>query len=241
METIVNIPRDKYIDKIRPYIGKNIVKVLTGQRRVGKSYILKYIEKIIRDSETDANIIYINLEDFAFAHIDNAETLNKEISKNLSDEKRNYIFIDEVQEVADFEKVLRSLSLNPSNDIYVTGSNSSMLSSEIGSRLAGRSMEFHVHPLSYSEFLIFHSLEDSDESLELFLQFGGMPYLRNLPLYSTWFEYLAAVSDAIIYRDIVTRYSVRNNDSIYWRDNQLERGRRKRRGNQTLCAKPQFR
>lgn len=214
MKTATNIPRNLYLDKIRPFIGKGLIKILTGQRRVGKSYILKSVEKIVSETDTKANIIEVNLEDFAFSHIKDAEGLHNEVASRLSAGKRNYIFIDEIQEVEGFEKVLRSLSLDSDNDIYVTGSNSAMLSSEISSRLAGRSIEIRVHPLSYSEFLAFHSLSDSDESLDCFLRFGGMPYLRNLPDKSTWNEYLSGLADAIIYRDIVARYSVRNNDFL---------------------------
>ncbi len=209
-----NLPRPLYLDKIIPYIDKKLIKVLTGQRRVGKSYLMKSVESVIRQMNPTANCITINLEEFAFSHIKDADGLNNEISERLSNTAKNYIFIDEIQEIEGFEKVVRSLSLNPANDIYVTGSNSTMLSSEIGSRLAGRSIEIRVHPLSYPEFLSFHSMVDSDESLDLYLRFGGMPYLRNLPDRSTWIEYLSGLCDAIIYRDIVARNSVRNNDFL---------------------------
>lgn len=214
METAINIPRPIYLNRILPYVDKNLVKVVTGQRRVGKSYILKSVESVIRRENPQSNIICINLEDFAFSHITDAAALNGEIVSHLSATQKNYIFIDEIQEVDGFEKVIRSLIMNPNNDVYVTGSNSAMLSSEIASRLAGRSVEVRVHPLSYVEFLEFHSLEDSDESLGLFLRFGGMPYLRNLPLQSTWNEYLGGVADALIYRDVVARHSIRNNDFL---------------------------
>lgn len=214
MEIQENIPRPHYLNRILPYVNKGIIKVLTGQRRVGKSYILKSVENEIRKIYPEANYIAINLEDFAFSHINNGTLLNEEIKARLVPDKNNYIFIDEVQEVEGFDKVIRSLNLDPHNDIYVTGSNSAMLSSEIASRLAGRSHEIRVHPLSYAEFLDFHRLPDIDDSVQLFLQFGGMPYLRNLPLTSTWNEYLSGVVDALVYRDIVSRHSIRNNDFL---------------------------
>ncbi|MDE6409196.1 MAG: ATP-binding protein [Muribaculaceae bacterium] len=210
----INIPRPLYLNKILPYIDKNIIKVLTGQRRVGKSYILNSVADHISNINPDANIIRINLEEFAFSHISDAESLNVEILKRLKEHRKNYIFIDEVQEVPGFERVIRSLNLNPDIDIYVTGSNSAMLSSEIASRLAGRSIEVRVHPLSYLEYLEFHEIQDSDESVEMYLRYGGMPYLRNLPLHNTWNEYLSGVADALVYRDIVSRHSVRNNDFL---------------------------
>lgn len=202
------------MDRIRPYIGKSIIKVLVGQRRVGKSYILKAIAQEIEKQHPEANIITINLEDFAFSHIIDAKTLHDEISARLLGGSMNYIFIDEAQEVADFDKVVRSLALDPHNDVYLTGSNSSMLSSEMASRLAGRSVEIHVHPLTYGEFLEFHSCNDSDDSLQAYLQYGGLPYLINLPERDTWAEYLSVVTDAVVYRDVVNRHSLRNTDFL---------------------------
>lgn len=215
MKTLDIIPRPLYLDRILPYAGCGMIKVLTGQRRVGKSYILSAIEDELHRRDPEGNLIHIDLEDFAFLHITTAAALNDEIVKNLSKEgRRNYIFIDEVQEVADFDKVIRSLNQNPLNDIYVTGSNSSMLSSEIASRLAGRSLEFRIHPLSYVEFMSFHDLSDSDDTLGLYLRYGGMPYLRNLPAQATWGEYLGNVTDAIVYRDVVARHKIRNTDFL---------------------------
>lgn len=136
------------MERLLPYVGKNIIKVLTGQRRVGKCYILKSVAQHIRETDLTANIIAIDLKDFAFSHITDAQSLHDEITALLKEGCRNYIFIDEVQEVEDFDKVIRSLNLNQSNDIYVTGSNSKMLSSEISTKLAGRRIEVQVHPLS---------------------------------------------------------------------------------------------
>lgn len=215
MEEIFNIiVRPLYMDRIRPYIGKNIVKILTGQRRVGKSYILKTIAEEIRRMNPDANIISINLENFAFAHITDAASLYTEISSRIIENKKNFIFLDEIQEVDDFDRVVRSLLLNPDNDIYITGSNSKMLSSEMASRLAGRSVEIHVHPLTYREFLQFHSFMDSEESLDAYLRYGGLPYLRNLPAAKTWGEYLSGIADAVVFRDVVSRHSIRNTDFL---------------------------
>lgn len=214
MKTPVLILRCHYLDKLLPFMESGLIKILTGQRRVGKSCILKSVEAEIRRSDPNANVISINLEDFAFAHITDADSLNAEIKSRLSDDRKNYIFIDEVQEVPGFDKVVRSLNLDRRNDIYVTGSNSAMLSGEIASRLAGRSVEVRVHPLSYAEFLEFHQLEDSDETVGSYLRYGGMPYLRNLPLRDTWHEYLTEISDALVYRDIVSRHAIRNNDFL---------------------------
>ncbi len=213
-ESLGIINREIYMARIRPFIDKNIIKILVGQRRVGKSYILKSVASEIRSKNPDANFITINLEDFAFSHITDAPSLNNEITRRLAVGRKNYIFLDEIQEVKDFDKVVRSLNLDPQNDIYLTGSNSEMLSSEMASRLAGRSIEIHVHPLSYSEFLEFHSVTDSDETLEAYLRYGGLPYLRNLPDRNTWSEYISGITDTAVYRDVVSRHSLRNNDFL---------------------------
>lgn len=214
MKTKSILPRPHYLNKVIPYIDKGIIKILTGQRRVGKSYILWMVEEYVKSHRADANFININLEDFAFSHITDAPTLYKEIRSRLKEGSHNYIFIDEIQEIEDFDKVVRSLALDDNNDIYITGSNSAMLSSEMASRLAGRSIEIRVHPLSYSEFLEFHSLYDSDESVDSYLKYGGMPFLRNLPSSENWHEYLVGISDALVYRDIVSRHAIRNNDFL---------------------------
>ena len=213
-ETSDIVIRSYYLDRIRPYIGKGLIKILVGQRRVGKSYILRSVAEEVRRSQPEANFISINLEDFAFSHISNAEELHREISSRLVDGKKNYIFLDEIQEVAGFDRVVRSLILKSDIDIYITGSNSMMLSSEMASRLAGRSVEIHVHPLTYREFLEFHSCDDSDEALEKYLRFGGLPYLRNLPDQATWGDYLSGITDAVVYRDVVSRHSLRNTDFL---------------------------
>ena len=209
------IVRPLYLDKIRPYINKNLVKVITGQRRVGKSYILKSIAQEIRESHNrEANFIFLNLEEFALSHIRDAETLHREIVSRIKTDTKNYIFIDEIQDVNSFDRVVRSLILDKKNDVYITGSNSKMLSSELSTNLAGRSIEISVHPLSYSEFLTFHKDSDSLETFNKYLRYGGLPYLINLPLENTWDEYLSGITDAVIYRDIISRHNIRNNDFL---------------------------
>ena len=190
---------------------KSIIKVLTGQRRVGKSFLLYQLMEQIMGEEPDANIIYINLEDFAFNSIQTAEDLHTYLQSHCRENERNYIFIDEIQEIKEFEKVIRSLSLNEDNDIYITGSNGKMLSGELATFLSGRYVEFKIYSLSYTEFLQFHRLEDSDRSLNLYSRYGGLPYLINLPLEDeTVNEYLKSVYSTIVFRDVVSRYNLRN-------------------------------
>ena len=184
---------------------------MTGHRRVGKSYILYQLINIIKEEESDANIIYINKEDLEFDFIREYNDLYSYVNKNLSKEKRNYIFIDEIQEIKEFHIALRSLALDNNNDIYITGSNSKILSSDLANELGGRFVEFKIYSLSYMEFLQFHKLPNDDDTLEKYIHFGGLPYLINLPLEErVVMEYIKSIYSTIVLRDIVQRMNVRN-------------------------------
>ena len=204
------ITRDSYISRIKPFMNKNIVKVLTGQRRVGKSYLLFQLMQVIEQDDKNANLIYINKEDLIFDFIRNAQDLNTYILTNSDKKRKNYIFIDEIQDIDEFEKALRSLLLDENNDIYVTGSNAKMLSGELATHLSGRYIEFNIMSLSYPEFLLFHKIEDNDVNLSNYFMYGGLPYLINLPLNNQVFEYLKSIYSTIVYRDVVSRYNIRN-------------------------------
>lgn len=212
-ETLIN--RKGYIEKIQPFMRKDIAKVLTGQRRVGKSFLLFQLIRLILEEEPEANIIYINFEDFTFNQIQTAEDMYTYIASRLRETGYNYIFIDEIQEIQHFEKVIRSLLLSPLNDIYLTGSNAKMLSGELSTYLSGRYIECKVYSLSYLEFLDFHQLPNNDHSLELYSRYGGLPYLINLPLTDEVVnEYLKSVYSTIVFRDVVGRYNLRNSDFL---------------------------
>ena len=203
--------RKGYIDRIKPFMQKSVAKVLTGQRRVGKSFLLYQLIEEILGEEPDANIIYVNLEDFTFSSLQTAEDLHSYIISHSKEKVKNYIFIDEIQDIPGFEKVIRSLLLNEDNDIYITGSNAKMLSGELATYLSGRYIEFKIYSLSYSEFLEFHGLTESETSYELYSRYGGLPYLLNLPLEDeTVNEYLKSVYSTIVFRDVVSRYKLRN-------------------------------
>ena len=203
--------RKGYIDRIKPFMQKSVAKVLTGQRRVGKSFLLYQLIEEILAKEPDANIIYVNLEDFTFSSLQTAEDLHSYIISHSKEKAKNYIFIDEIQDIPGFEKVIRSLLLNEDNDIYITGSNAKMLSGELATYLSGRYIEFKIYSLSYSEFLEFHGLTESETSYELYSRYGGLPYLLNLPLEDeTVNEYLKSVYSTIVFRDVVSRYKLRN-------------------------------
>lgn len=207
----VVIPRQKYLKRIEPFIGKNLIKVFTGQRRVGKSYLLFQLMEEVKKRDSEAKILYINKEDLAFAHIRNADDLNAYVLQNKSANGKTYVFIDEIQDIENFEAALRSLLLDKNLDLYCTGSNANLLSSDIAGHLSGRYIKIPVYSLSYSEFLQFHQLEDSDDVLEKYLKFGGLPYLIHLSLEDPIvFEYLENVYSTILFRDVINRFSVRN-------------------------------
>ncbi|MBX2931265.1 MAG: ATP-binding protein [Chitinophagaceae bacterium] len=202
--------REGYLEQIKPFIGKHIIKILTGQRRVGKSYMLKLIIEEIKKSD-NANIIYIDKEQERFSDIHNHTELYNYVKSNLSADKSNYVFIDEIQEIDEFQKCLRSLLNEQLCDIYCTGSNANMLSGELATQLAGRYIECTVHSLSYTEFLHFNNLEDSNENLERYLTIGGMPYQHHIGTEpSIVFEYLKNVYASILLKDVVSRENIRN-------------------------------
>lgn len=219
------INRPLYTNRIRPFIGKGIIKVLTGQRRVGKSCILKQLQIDILKENPQANILYINMEYEEFRGIRNDTDLFEYLRDKFQEGVDNYLFIDEVQDIDGFEHVLRSLQARDSCDIYITGSNAKMLSGELSTYLSGRYVEFHVHSLNYPEFLEFHQLEDNNQSLMLYLTYGGLPYLSRLQLTDELaFEYLRNIYSTILLKDVVKREGIRNVDfletlALYTADN----------------------
>ena len=205
------IQREAYLSRVKPFMGKPVAKVFTGQRRVGKSYLLFQIIRLILDKDPNATIIYVNKEDIAFDNIKTATDLNEYILTHISKQHKNYIFIDEIQEITDFEKAVRSLLLDENNDIYITGSNAKLLSGELATLLAGRTVEIKIYSLAYSEFLTFHELTDLQDSLQKYFRYGGFPYLINLDLTDdVVFEYLKNIYNTIVFRDVVARYNIRN-------------------------------
>ncbi len=203
--------RNSYVDKVIPFVGKQLIKAFTGQRRVGKSYLLFQVMKYIQEIDKTATIIYINKEDLQFDSIKDYLDLENYIQNNRSKVGKTYVFIDEIQDVIEFERALRSLVLDSQIDLYCTGSNANLLSGELSTVLSGRFIEIPVFSLSFTEFLQFHKLDNTENSVDLYLKYGGLPYIIHLPLNdSVVFEYLKNIYTTIIYRDIVERFSIRN-------------------------------
>ena len=185
--------------------------MLVGQRRVGKSSLLFQLMDMIKAKDAKANIIYINKELFEFDYLKNHKDLMTEVIKRTTEGVKNYLFIDEIQDIENFEKALRSLNAKATHDIYITGSNAFLLSGELATYLSGRYIEFKVYGLSYQEFLIFHNKADSSPVFYQYLKYGGLPYLINLELNDELvFEYLKNIYAAILFKDVVARHRIRN-------------------------------
>ena len=207
MEILV---RQHYLDRIEKYLGKDTIVVLTGQRRVGKSYMLKMIRDI-KAKEENNNIIYIDKEKRAFDHIKTYQELNTYIDVHYQTGKMNYILIDEVQEIEEFERTVRSYRTEHDAEVIVTGSNAKMLSKELSTIIGGRYKEIYIQSLSYKEFLQFHKLQDGDDALAKYIQFGGLPGLIKMGLdEDDAIEYQKDVLNTVLLKDVISRNNIRN-------------------------------
>lgn len=203
------IIRQSYIDKIERFLGKETIIVLVGQRRVGKSCMMKMIrDRKISDSSN--NIIYIDKEKREFDHIQTYQDLNEYIGQHFHSDKHNYILIDEIQDIKEFERSIRSYRTEPNTDIIITGSNARMLSNELSTIIGGRYKEIYIQSLSYNEFLQFHHLSDNDEALALYIQYGGLPGLAKIGLEEDAREYQIDIYHTVLLKDVIMRNQIRN-------------------------------
>lgn len=207
MATII---RQAYIDKIEKYLGKETIIVLVGQRRVGKSYMMK----TVRDQKASNpvnNIIYIDKEKREFDSIRNYQDLNQYIDEHFVASKHNYILIDEIQDITEFERSIRSFRTEPNTDIIITGSNAKMLSNELSTLIGGRYKEIYIQSLSYEEFLVFHQLPDNDDSPAKYIQYGGLPGLAKIGLEEDDArEYQMDIFHTVLLKDVIMRNRIRN-------------------------------
>ncbi len=203
------IERSVYTNHIINMLGKGVVVVLTGHRRAGKSCILENLGNLLRER---GNVMFLDMEKPENVAVCDWEKLHTWIDGHRSTEKHNYLLIDEIQEIPEFERTLRWWVKQDGFDIIVTGSNAMMLSSEIASAFAGRYFQIHVYSLSFKEFLLFHGLQPSQETLMEYLQWGGLPFLHHIPMDDarTRGDYLGSIYDTIFVRDILNRRQIRN-------------------------------
>lgn len=205
------ISRPNYYSKLEKLLGKGVLIVLTGQRRVGKSYVMKEL-MARKQQEPNANVIYIDKEKTAFDTIVTYKDLVTYVEERLDKSKHNYLLIDEVQEIEEFERGLRNYYNESFIDVVVTGSNSDILSSDLGTMLSGRYVEVFIQGLSYPEFLEFHNLEDGEAAINKYINYGGLPGLRPFGLDNpeTINDYLQGVYNTILVKDIIRRKKIRN-------------------------------
>lgn len=215
------IKRESYMKRIRPFIGNELVKILTGIRRSGKSVMLELIkEELMAQGVLDVQFISINFENMKNAHLCTAETLHTEIIQRASGiEGKVYLFFDEIQEVTAWETCINSFRIEMDCDIYITGSNAKLLSGELATYLAGRYVEFVIYPFSYAEFLeLYHSMFPDASAREIFAKYlttGGMPYLSNLRYESEPSrQYLQDLYNSVVLKDIVKRNNIRDVDML---------------------------
>ena len=215
--------RELYIEKIKPFIDKDIIKILTGIRRSGKSVMLKLImEELKQNGINEKQFININFENLINRELTTADKLHKYILKRASEIKNKcYIFLDEIQEVKDWEKCINSLRVNEEYnfDIYITGSNAKLLSGELSTYLAGRYVEFVIYPFSFKEFLdTLKSIQQNisiREAFQKYIKFGGMPFLYNLAFEEEpSLQYLNDIYSSIILKDITQRNKIRDTDLL---------------------------
>ena len=207
MKTII---RQTYIDKIEKYLGRETIVVIVGQRRVGKSYMLRQLLEL-KSNDSANNVIYIDKEKRQFDAIQTYQDLNAYIEEHLDRAKHNYILIDEVQDIKEFERSIRSYRTEPNTDVIITGSNARMLSSDLSTMIGGRYKEIHILPLSYEEFLMFHTLPDNDESLGKYISFGGLPGLVVLGLDEEIArDYQMGIYNTVLLKDVIMRNQIRN-------------------------------
>ena len=215
------IKREAYMSRIRPFIGNELIKVLTGVRRSGKSVMLELIQdELISKGVSASQFIKLNFEDMGNARLCTAEALHKEIAQRISSiEGKAYLFFDEIQEVLEWEKSVNSFRVEFDCDIYITGSNARLLSGELATYLAGRYVEFIIYPFSFGEFLeLYASVFPKaliPEAFTRYLTLGGMPYLGNLRYEDTPSQiYLQDLFSSVVLKDIVKRNKVRDVDLL---------------------------
>jgi len=220
-DLIPMIKREAYMNRIRPFIGNELIKVLTGIRRSGKSVMLELIQnELIEQGISDTQFIRFNFEDMSNVELCIAESLHREVSKQISSiEGKTYLFFDEIQEVSNWEKCINSFRVEFDCDIYITGSNAKLLSGELATYLAGRYVEFVIYPFSFGEFLeLYTSILPQIQMQEAFTKYltlGGMPYLGNLRYDETPSQiYLQDLFNSVVLKDIVKRNKVRDVDLL---------------------------
>ena len=215
------IKRELYMKRIRPFIGSDLIKVMTGIRRCGKSVMLELIkQELIESGVNPIQFISINFEDLSYSHLQTAKSLHDEITNRAKDiDGKVYLFFDEIQEVKDWEKCINSFRVSLDCDIYITGSNAKLLSGELATYLGGRYVEFVIYPFSFGEFIELYRPINPDVSIQQcfqkYLITGGMPYLANIRYADEPSkQYLHDLFNSVQLKDILKRNKIRDVDLL---------------------------
>ena len=204
------IKRDEYLQKLISFKDKELIKVITGIRRCGKSTLFKLFQEYLLENGVDQNqIININFEDLDYEYITNYKILYDFIKPKINSNKKNYIFLDEIQHVENFEKAVDSLYINKNVDLYITGSNAFFLSGELATLLSGRYVEIKMLPLSFKEYT--SALPDNisiDRKFSMYMEEGGFPYLLNIPDEADKIDYLRGIYNTIVLKDVAQRIKI---------------------------------
>lgn len=213
------IKRESYINEIKKFMNKPIIKVITGMRRSGKSIILKLIsEELINEGVSSNNIMYINFESLMFSELTDFKKLyNYIVEKSQTLQGKIYILLDEIQEVEHWEKAINSFMVDLNCDIYITGSNANLLSSELATYIAGRYVEIKIYPLSFKEYIEFAKIQNpnkilsNEEYFEQYLQFGGLPGIHNFDYEKeNIYQYLSDIYNSVLLKDVIARNGIRD-------------------------------
>lgn len=217
------VTRELYMQRIRPFINNDLIKVLTGIRRCGKSVMLTLIQdELVNMGIDEEQFICLNFEDLNNAHLCDYKELHKFISEKVkASDKKMYLFLDEIQEVECWEKCINSLRVEYDIDIYITGSNAKMLSGELATYLAGRYVEFVIYPFSFKEFVLLtdeadkNNETDKNTAFSKYIKFGGMPFLKNLNYeWEPSKQYLEDLYNSVVLKDVVKRNKIRDVDLL---------------------------
>lgn len=207
------IQREQYLKKLIRYKDKDIVKIITGIRRCGKSVLLNeiYYGYLLEQGISKKHIIKVSFDMKKWEHLRNGDALYEYVKTQITDDEKYYIFLDEIQMVEGFEEVVNGIKAEFLSDVYITGSNSKLLSSDINTIFRGRGMEIKVFPLSFEEFYNYRKLDKSDVFRE-YLMFGGLPYVAAEEERANKTDYLDMICKTVITRDIIERYDIRNEE-----------------------------
>ena len=212
------IIRERYLKQIRPFYNQDLIKVLIGIRRSGKSVILTQIIEELKKNETDdEHIIYMNFEDFDYEEYTDPKKLNNYVKEKIKDDKKYYIFFDEIQNVDSWEKVVNSFRATKNTSIFITGSNSDLLSSDLATHIAGRYVSFKITPFTFSEvceLLNITDKNDLDETFNDYIKWGGMPQRFMQSDDTSKKTYLSDIYDSIVIKDIVKRFNIKDIDLL---------------------------